>query len=113
VCLIDICESISIARALAQQNQYQLNPTQELRALGYANLAGALFNCYTTTGSFSRSGALPSCPRSPACCHVCHASRSARCTERQGIASLNCSQHCSCRGLRFVSMAHTSSTSAI
>lgn len=28
ICAIDICESISIARALAQQNHYQLNPTQ-------------------------------------------------------------------------------------
>ena len=29
--------------------------TQELRGLGLANLVGAAFNCYTTTGSFSRS----------------------------------------------------------
>ena len=36
-------------------NRYQLNATQELRGLGLANLAGAMFNCYTTTGSFSRS----------------------------------------------------------
>ena len=35
--------------------RYQLNFTQELRGLGYANIAGAMFNCYTTTGSFSRS----------------------------------------------------------
>lgn len=35
--------------------RYQLNATQELRGLGIANLAGAMFNCYTTTGSFSRS----------------------------------------------------------
>lgn len=55
ICLIDICESISIAKALAQKNKYELNYTQELRGLGYANIAGALFNCYTTTGSFSRS----------------------------------------------------------
>jgi sulfate transporter 4 len=31
------------------------SPTQELTGLGVANLAGAMFNCYTTTGSFSRS----------------------------------------------------------
>ena len=55
ICLIDICESISIAKALAQKNKYELNYTQELRGLGYANIVGALFNCYTTTGSFSRS----------------------------------------------------------
>lgn len=55
ICMIDLCESISIAKALAVTNKYQLNATQELRGLGFANLAGAMFNCYTTTGSFSRS----------------------------------------------------------
>jgi sulfate transporter 4 len=34
---------------------------QEIRALGYANIVGALFNCYTTTGSFSRSAVNNSC----------------------------------------------------
>ena len=55
ICLIDMCESMSIAKALAQKNKYKLEATQELRGLGIANLAGAAFNCYTTTGSFSRS----------------------------------------------------------
>jgi len=34
--------------------RYELQPTQELLAIGYANIVGALFNSYTTTGSFSR-----------------------------------------------------------
>lgn len=55
ICVIDIVESISIAKLLAAKNKYQLNATQELRGLGLANIAGAVFNCYTTTGSFSRS----------------------------------------------------------
>ncbi|KAK9809119.1 hypothetical protein WJX72_009585 [[Myrmecia] bisecta] len=55
VCLIDLLESISIAKAMAIKHNYKLNPTQELRALGVANLAGSFFNCYTTTGSFSRT----------------------------------------------------------
>lgn len=55
ICLIDMCESMSIAKALAQKNKYKLEATQELRGLGIANLFGAAFNCYTTTGSFSRS----------------------------------------------------------
>lgn len=46
---------MAIAKALAQQNKYQLAASQELRGLGIANIAGAAFNCYTTTGSFSRS----------------------------------------------------------
>jgi MFS superfamily sulfate permease-like transporter len=29
---------------LPQKNKYQLNATQELRGLGLANLAGAMFN---------------------------------------------------------------------
>lgn len=36
------------------------SPTQELRGLGVANLFGAAFNCYTTTGSFSRSAVMDS-----------------------------------------------------
>ncbi|KAL3138605.1 hypothetical protein ABBQ32_006371 [Trebouxia sp. C0010 RCD-2024] len=60
ICLIDVLESISIAKALALKNRYQINPTQELRGLGVANLFGAAFNCYTTTGSFSRSAVMDS-----------------------------------------------------
>lgn len=55
ICLIDITESMSIAKSLAQKNKYKLHATQELRGLGIANIFGAVFNCYTTTGSFSRS----------------------------------------------------------
>lgn len=61
VCIIDLAESISIARALALRNKYTLQPTQEIRAIGFANIVGALFNCYTTTGSFSRSAVNNSC----------------------------------------------------
>mmetsp|Transcript_17379 Transcript_17379/g.52010 ORF Transcript_17379/g.52010 Transcript_17379/m.52010 type:complete len:696 (+) Transcript_17379:162-2249(+) len=61
VCIIDLAESISIARALALKNKYTLAPTQEIRAIGFANVVGALFNCYTTTGSFSRSAVNNSC----------------------------------------------------
>ena len=42
-------------------HRYELQPTQELLAIGYANIAGALFNSYTTTGSFSRSAVNNSC----------------------------------------------------
>eukprot|EP00668_Euglena_longa_P046211 GGOE01061895.1.p1 GENE.GGOE01061895.1~~GGOE01061895.1.p1 ORF type:complete len:785 (+),score=210.54 GGOE01061895.1:32-2386(+) len=55
VLLIDLLESISIARVMASLNGYHLNPTAEIRGLGIANIVGACFNCYTTTGSFSRS----------------------------------------------------------
>lgn len=55
VCAIDVLESVSIAKALAFKNRYELKPTQELIALGVANVFGSAFSCYTTTGSFSRS----------------------------------------------------------
>lgn len=55
VCAIDILESVSIAKALAFKNRYELSSTQELVGLGVANVFGAAFSCYTTTGSFSRS----------------------------------------------------------
>ncbi|PNG99947.1 Proton/sulfate cotransporter 2, partial [Tetrabaena socialis] len=55
VMLVDLLESTSIARALARKNKYELVPNQEIVGLGLANFAGAAFNCYTTTGSFSRS----------------------------------------------------------
>ena len=44
-----------VSRALARKNGYQLHYNQEITALGLANLAGAMSNSYTTTGSFSRS----------------------------------------------------------
>lgn len=60
ICMIDLLESISIAKALALKNRYEIIPTQELRGLGIANLFGSAFNCYTTTGSFSRSAVMDS-----------------------------------------------------
>ena len=43
VCLIDVLESISIAKSLAIKNRYELNSTQELRGLGLAKLVGDAF----------------------------------------------------------------------
>jgi len=60
VCLVDMLESISIARALALRHNYALDATTEIRALGVANIFGACFSCYTTTGSFCRSSVLSS-----------------------------------------------------
>lgn len=52
---VDLLESTSIARALANKNKYELVANQEIVGLGLANFAGAAFHCYSTTGSFSRS----------------------------------------------------------
>ena len=53
--VIGYMESISIAKSLAAKHQYEINPGQELFALGFANLAGSFLSCYPVTGSFSRS----------------------------------------------------------
>ena len=38
------CVFVVRRSSMWQRNKYQLNPTQELRGLGLANLAGAMFN---------------------------------------------------------------------
>ena len=46
--------SCGVLRPL-HRNKYLIVANRELRGLGFANLAGSMFHCYTTTGSFSRS----------------------------------------------------------
>ena len=49
-------EAISISKGLAEKNKsYKLNPNQELKALGSANIIGSFFQSYPTTGGFSRT----------------------------------------------------------
>ncbi|KAJ3680836.1 hypothetical protein LUZ60_015325 [Juncus effusus] len=52
---VAILESVGIAKALAAKNGYELDSNQELFGLGVANICGAFFSCYPSTGSFSRS----------------------------------------------------------
>eukprot|EP00798_Chlamydomonas_sp_ICE-L_P025822 gene25822-11497_t len=53
--IVYLLGSTSIARALARKNGYELVYNREIIGLGLANIVGAAFNSYTTTGSFSRS----------------------------------------------------------
>jgi high affinity sulfate transporter 1 len=53
--LLAYVESVSAARALAQQNGYEINPRQELLALGAANLAAGFFQAYPVAGGLSQS----------------------------------------------------------
>ena len=48
-------ESVSAARALAQQNGYEIDPRQELLGLGAANLAAGFFHGYPVAGGLSQS----------------------------------------------------------
>ena len=53
--LLAYVESVSAARALAQRNGYEINPRQELLALGAANLGAGLFQAYPVAGGLSQS----------------------------------------------------------
>jgi sulfate transporter 4 len=53
--LIGSMESIAIGKNLASKHGYDIEASQELLALGLANLVGSCFSCYPITGSFSRS----------------------------------------------------------
>ena len=55
--LISFMESYSVARRIASQRNelHILNASQELFAIGLANVFGALSSCFPVSGSFSRS----------------------------------------------------------
>jgi high affinity sulfate transporter 1 len=53
--LLAYIESVSAARTLAQKNGYEINPHQELLALGVANLAIAFGHGYPVSGGLSQS----------------------------------------------------------
>lgn len=53
--MLGFLESIAIGKAFAQKDGYDLDNTQELRALGLGNLVNSFFQAYPITGSFSRT----------------------------------------------------------
>ena len=54
--LIAFMEAISVAKAIEEKHQgYQVDPNQELIALGTSNILGSFFQSYPTTGGFSRT----------------------------------------------------------
>ena len=55
ISMVGFMESISVAKAFARRNRYDVNPNKELIALGAANIAGSLFKGYPVTGGFSRT----------------------------------------------------------
>uniref|UniRef100_A0A8C5NL94 Solute carrier family 26 member 11 n=1 Tax=Junco hyemalis TaxID=40217 RepID=A0A8C5NL94_JUNHY len=60
--LMGLLESVAIAKAFASQNGYRIDPSQELLALGVANVLGSFVSSYPITGSFGRAG-----PCAPVC----------------------------------------------
>lgn len=55
IALVGFMESISVSKALAARAGYRVHSSQELIALGAANVGGSLFGAYPVTGGFSRS----------------------------------------------------------
>jgi len=53
--LIGFMQSISIGKVLAASGRYRIDPNQELRALGFANVAAGCSQGYSVTGGLSRS----------------------------------------------------------
>lgn len=55
ISLVGFMESISVAKAFARANRYDVDADQELKALGVANLAASVMGGYPITGGFSRT----------------------------------------------------------
>lgn len=55
ISLVGYMESFAVAKAIANKRGYKVDPNQELIGLGMANIGGALFQSYPTTGGFSRT----------------------------------------------------------
>lgn len=53
--LIAFLTSIAIAQAFSRKNQYTINPSQELIALGISNIAGSFVSGFPIAGCFSRT----------------------------------------------------------
>lgn len=56
ISFISFMESIAVAKAIQKKHKnYKVVPNQELIALGAANIGGAFFQAFPTTGGFSRT----------------------------------------------------------
>jgi SulP family sulfate permease len=55
IALVGFMESIAVAKVYASRHRYEVDANKELIGLGLANLFGAFFRAYPTTGGFSRT----------------------------------------------------------
>ncbi len=55
IALVGFMESIAVAKVYATRHRYALDANRELVALGLANVVGAFFRAFPTTGGFSRT----------------------------------------------------------
>jgi len=52
---VGFMESIAVAKSIAAKEKYKVDPDQELRALGLANVTASFFSAGPVTGGFSRT----------------------------------------------------------
>ncbi|UCG64870.1 MAG: solute carrier family 26 protein [Deltaproteobacteria bacterium] len=55
IVFVGFMESIAVAELIAAKEKYKIDPNQELKGLGLANLVGAFVSCYPVTGGLSRT----------------------------------------------------------
>jgi SulP family sulfate permease len=55
ISIIGFMEGISLAKKFAAMRRYRINVSQELRALGLANMVGSIFSSFPVTGSVTRT----------------------------------------------------------
>ncbi|KAK0392508.1 hypothetical protein NLU13_2003 [Sarocladium strictum] len=53
--VVMLVEHMAIAKSFGRANNYSINPSQEMVAIGMTNLVGPFFGGYPSTGSFSRT----------------------------------------------------------
>lgn len=53
--LVMLVEHIAISKSFGRVNNYNIDPSQEMVAIGVTNLLGSFFGAYPSTGSFSRT----------------------------------------------------------
>jgi len=53
--IVMLIEHIAISKSFGRVNNYTINPSQELIAIGITNIIGPFFGAYPATGSFSRT----------------------------------------------------------
>ncbi|KAL2087321.1 hypothetical protein ACEWY4_018380 [Coilia grayii] len=53
--LMGLLESLAIAKAFGNENNYRIDPNQEIFAIGITNIMGSFVSAYPVTGSFGRT----------------------------------------------------------
>ncbi|KAI8098500.1 sulfate transporter family-domain-containing protein [Halteromyces radiatus] len=58
IILILVLEHVSVAKSFGRLSDYEIQPNQEILAIGASNIIGAFFGAYPATGAFSRTAVM-------------------------------------------------------